>query len=154
MNNTQIERPDGRAPLVGLASGLLFGFGLWLGGMTDPQNVQGFLDLSGDWMPALAFVLGAAVLVSSLSYRIAARRSAPTLGGTFEIPGSKGVDKELLLGAAIFGAGWGLAGYCPGPALVGIGQGSLDALWFSTSMIAGMFVYSRLWHHRRLNSST
>lgn len=129
--------------LVAFGSGVIFALGLWLGGMTDPAKVQGFLDLAGNWDPSLAFVLGPAVLVSACSYVLAKRRAQPLLNAEFEIPSSTEIDWRLLLGATIFGAGWGIGGYCPAPALVSLSQGSFDALVFFISMLTGIFAYSR-----------
>lgn len=129
--------------VLAFASGAIFALGLWLGGMTDPANVQGFLDLWGAWEPSLAFVLGSAVLVSGVSYLLATKQKRPWLNAEFEIPSSTIIDGRLILGAIIFGAGWGLGGYCPAPALVSLSQGSTDALIFFISMLSGIFVYSR-----------
>lgn len=128
---------------VAFVSGVIFALGLWLGGMTDPAKVQGFLDLAGSWDPSLAFVLGSAVLVSAISYLLANTQVHPWLSAEFEIPRSTTIDKRLILGAIIFGSGWGLGGYCPAPALVSLSQGSTDALIFFISMLAGIFAYSR-----------
>lgn len=128
---------------LAFGSGVLFALGLWLGGMTDPAKVQGFLDLTGAWDPALAFVLGSAVLVSATSYALVRRQGQPWLNTEFEIPSSTIIDKRLILGAILFGAGWGLGGYCPAPALVSLSQGSMDALIFFVSMLSGTFAYSR-----------
>lgn len=128
---------------LSFVSGVLFALGLWLGGMTDPTKVQGFLDLGGSWEPSLSFVLGSAVLVSGASYLLAKKQRRPWLHAEFEIPNSTVIDRRLILGAIIFGAGWGLAGYCPAPALVSLSQGSTDALIFFISMLSGIFAYSR-----------
>lgn len=129
--------------LLAFVSGFIFALGLWLGGMTDPTKVQGFLDLSGAWNPSLALVLGAAVLVSVISYLVAKTRSKPLLSEAFQVPSSRSIDRRLIAGAILFGAGWGGAGYCPAPALVSLSQGSMDALVFFISMLLGIFAYSR-----------
>lgn len=128
---------------LAFVSGLLFALGLWLGGMTDPSKIQGFLDLAGAWNPSLALVLGPAVAVSAISYLVAKTRSKPLLNEEFQIPSSTLIDWRLIAGAVLFGAGWGLGGYCPAPALVGVSQGSPDALIFFISMLLGIFAYSR-----------
>jgi uncharacterized membrane protein YedE/YeeE len=121
--------------------GLLFGWGLLLSGMTDPSKVLGFLDLAGAWDPSLAFVMGGAVLVGVFAFAVAARRTTDFFGGAFALPGETGVDKRLLTGSLIFGAGWGLAGFCPGPALVLMATGESKALVFVLSMLAGMVLF-------------
>ena len=103
--------------LVSLISGLLFGFGLALSGMVSPGKVIGFLDLTGNWDPSLAFVMGGGVLVTLISFRFILKRSTPLFGGEFKLPTKKDLDKRLVVGAILFGLGWGLGGLCPGPAL-------------------------------------
>jgi uncharacterized membrane protein YedE/YeeE len=128
-----------------LASGALFGLGLALSGMTDARRVLGFLDLFGEFDPSLLFVLGGAVGTTMLLFRYVLRRGSPVLAATFHLSNLKHVDRRLLGGAAIFGIGWGIAGYCPGPALAGLGAGSTEALWFVPAMIAGLLLH-RLVH--------
>lgn len=128
---------------LAFVSGLIFALGLWLGGMTDPANVQGFLDIAGVWNPSLALVLGAAVLVSAVSYLVSRTQSKPLLSEEFQVPSSTIIDRRLIAGAILFGAGWGLGGFCPAPALVSLSQGSVDALIFFVSMLFGIFAYSR-----------
>lgn len=130
-----------RITLAALLSGALFGLGLAVSGMTDPQRILGFLDVSGDFDPALLFVLGGAVLTTLVLFRFVLRRPAPVLAARFQIPALKQIDRPLLLGAALFGIGWGLAGYCPGPALVGLGVLSPEALWFVPAMLLGMYLH-------------
>ncbi|MBD9535129.1 YeeE/YedE family protein [Stenotrophomonas sp. STM01] len=130
-----------RITLAALLSGALFGLGLAVSGMTDPQRILGFLDVSGDFDPALLFVLGGAVLTTLVLFRFVLRRPAPVLAERFQIPALKQIDRPLLLGAALFGIGWGLAGYCPGPALVGLGVLSPEALWFVPAMLLGMYLH-------------
>ena len=124
-----------------LVAGVLFGVGLAMSGMTDPQRVLGFLDIFGDFDPALLFVLGGAVAVTSITFRFVLRRQAPVLAETFQISHLQAVDRQLLGGAALFGIGWGIAGYCPGPALAGLGVLSLEALWFVPAMVAGALIH-------------
>ena len=127
--------------LAALASGALFGTGLAMSGMTDPRRVLGFLDLLGDFDPTLMFVLGGAVATTMLLFRFVLRRGSPVLADTFHLSTLKGVDRRLLGGAAIFGIGWGIAGYCPGPALAGLGVGSIEALWFVPALLAGLLLH-------------
>ena len=127
--------------LAALASGALFGTGLAMSGMTDPRRVLGFLDLLGDFDPTLMFVLGGAVATTMLLFRFVLRRGSPVLADTFHLSTLKRVDRRLLGGAAIFGIGWGIAGYCPGPALAGLGVGSIEALWFVPALLAGLLLH-------------
>jgi len=120
-------------------AGLLFAIGLGVGGMTLPSKVIGFLDFFGNWDPSLAFVMGGAVVVYFLAYRVV-RGNAPVLDSAFSLPTKTLIDHRLLGGAATFGVGWGLAGYCPGPALTSLGAGSLDAAAFTVAMFAGMLL--------------
>ncbi|WP_411850711.1 DUF6691 family protein [Stenotrophomonas sp. LGBM10] len=136
-----------RRTLAALAAGALFGAGLALSGMTDPRRILGFLDVTGEFDPRLLFVLGGAVLTSSALFPRVLRRSRPLLAPRFNLPTRTAVDRPLFAGAALFGAGWGLAGYCPGPALVGLGIGAPEALWFVPAMLAGMAV--QRWQSRR-----
>jgi len=130
-----------RLILAALASGGLFGIGLAMSGMTDPRRVLGFLDVFGEFDPALLFVLGGAVVTTTVLFRFVLRRGSPVLASTFHVSNLQHLDRRLLAGAAIFGVGWGIAGYCPGPALAGLGIGSIEALWFVPSMIAGMLLH-------------
>lgn len=127
--------------LAALVSGALFGLGLAMSGLTDPRRVLGFLDVFGDFDPTLMFVLGGAVGTTSLLFRLVLRRRSPLLAMTFQLPSAKHVDRRLLGGAALFGVGWGIAGYCPGPALAGLGIGSVEALWFVPAMLAGTLLH-------------
>lgn len=122
-------------------TGLVFGIGLILSGMTDPGKVIGFLDLFGRWDPSLAFVMGGAILVGFFAFRIAGRRTRNLLGGAMQLPTSRDIDRRLIVGSLLFGAGWGLAGFCPGPALVSLGAGQEKALLFVTAMLAGMLLF-------------
>ena len=118
--------------------GLLFGLGLMLSGMTDPGKVIGFLDLFGAWDPSLALVMGGAILVGFFAFTIAKKRTTTFLGGVLRIPSNMDIDKKLLVGSLLFGAGWGLAGFCPGPALVLMADGQPKALVFVLAMLVGM----------------
>jgi uncharacterized membrane protein YedE/YeeE len=124
--------------------GLLFGAGLIVSGMTDPFKVIGFLDVTGPWDPSLAFVMAGAVLVGAIAYRIAGRRAAAVLGEPMRLPATTVVDRRLVLGSLVFGIGWGLAGFCPGPALVALGAGYGKAAAFVAAMIAGMALFELL----------
>ena len=132
--------------------GLLFGVGLIISGMTDPSKIVGFLDVAGAWDPSLAFVMGGAVLVGFVAFRFARKRTVSFLGGAMHLPTARHIDRELILGSLAFGVGWGLAGYCPGPAVVSLGAGQDKAVVFVVAMIAGMALYEaadRFWNARR-----
>lgn len=124
--------------------GLLFGWGLLLSGMTDPGKVQGFLDLFGAWDPSLAFVMGGAIAVGFFAFALARKRTTTFLGGALRMPESRDIDKPLVVGSLIFGAGWGLAGFCPGPGLVAMAAGNGKALVFVVAMVAGMLAFELL----------
>jgi uncharacterized membrane protein YedE/YeeE len=109
--------------------------------MTDPQRVIGFLDVFGAFDPTLAFVLGGAVFVTITSFRLILRMRKPAFAAHFELPTSHRLDAKLITGAALFGVGWGLAGYCPGPAIAGLAIGSREAMWFVSSMVLGSAIY-------------
>jgi uncharacterized membrane protein YedE/YeeE len=127
------------AVLAALVSGALFGLGLAVSGMTDRYVILGFLDLFGEFNPQLAYVLAGAVAVTAIAFRFVLRLPRPALSAEFQLPAASDVDRRLLLGAAIFGVGWGLVGYCPGPALVALGGGLRDAMIFVPAMLAGSF---------------
>lgn len=127
--------------LTSLLAGLVFGAGLILSGMTDPSKVIGFLDLTGNWDPSLAFVMGGAILVGFFAFRIAGERGKPFLGEKLHLPTRNDIDPRLVLGSAVFGIGWGLAGYCPGPALTSLGTGGAKPVIFVLAMLAGMLIY-------------
>jgi hypothetical protein len=124
--------------------GLLFGFGLILSGMTDPGKVIGFLDLFGTWDPSLAFVMGGAIAVGFFAFRVAGQRTQNFLGGAMRLPTSRDIDQRLVVGSLLFGAGWGLAGFCPGPALVSLGAGQDKAVVFVIAMVLGMLAFEWL----------
>jgi uncharacterized membrane protein YedE/YeeE len=123
---------------VNLLAGLIFGCGLILSGMADPAKVLNFLDLAGHWDPSLAFVMGGAVIVTAIGYRLTFRRAKPVLDSSFRVPVTREIDRQLVLGAAIFGAGWGLVGLCPGPALVSIMLASPAIFAFVPAMLIGV----------------
>jgi uncharacterized protein len=125
-------------------AGLLFGIGLILSGMTDPGKVLGFLDLFGLWDPSLALVMGGAILVGLVAFTLAKKRTQSILGGAMHLPRNQLIDKPLVMGSLLFGVGWGLAGFCPGPALVSMASGESKALIFVLAMVAGMVVYELL----------
>jgi uncharacterized membrane protein YedE/YeeE len=131
-----------RRQLISLIAGLIFGVGLILSGMTEPSKVIGFLDLFGDWDPSLAFVMIGAIGVHSLAYhKLIKPRQRPILSEMFHIKSEQKIDAKLLLGAAIFGIGWGLGGYCPGPSIVSIGATSFEAVLFVGGMLGGMLLF-------------
>ena len=121
--------------------GLLFGLGLILSGMTDPGKVLGFLDISGMWDPSLALVMAGAIAVGFFAFTIAKKRTVNFLGGALHLPKSNQIDKPLVIGAMLFGAGWGLAGFCPGPGLVSLASGNLKAAVFVALMLVGMQLF-------------
>jgi uncharacterized membrane protein YedE/YeeE len=122
-------------------AGFLFGTGLILSGMTNPAKVLAFLDIGGQWDPSLAFVMAGAILVAAIGFRFGARRGRTLSDGRLHVPGAAGIDKRLLLGSLTFGAGWGLVGYCPGPAIAALAVGGRPTLLFVAAMIAGMAVF-------------
>lgn len=131
--------------LVTLASGLIFGFGLSLSGMIDPARVLGFLDIaSGQWDPSLAFVLGGAVAVALPGVLLQRRLTRPLLDERFHLAENKPIDGRILVGSAIFGTGWGLAGFCPGPAVTGLGMGLAPIVLFVVAMAVGMIGHDRI----------
>lgn len=136
---------------IALAAGLLFGLGLSLGGMTQPAVVLGFLDIFGAWDPRLVFVMAGAVLTTAIGYRLVLRRPRPLLAEQFQLPTSRHVDARLIGGAALFGIGWGIAGYCPGPALASLGAGAPALLVLVACMIAGWWLAARLLPRARGN---
>jgi uncharacterized membrane protein YedE/YeeE len=121
--------------------GLLFGLGLILSGMTDPGKVIGFLDISGLWDPSLALVMGGAIAVGFFAFAIAKKRTVNFLGGALHLPKSNQIDKPLVIGAMLFGAGWGLAGFCPGPGLVSLASGNAKGAFFVAFMLVGMQLF-------------
>lgn len=145
-----------RTRLGGLAAalaGVVFGAGLALAQMVDPRKVLGFLDLAGAWDASLLFVLGGAVLVAAAGFRVVLKRTGPALGDRFHISSWTAIDRPLIVGSALFGIGWGLAGYCPGPAIASLGFGNPEALWFVPAMVAGAGL-QRWQAHRRAAPTT
>lgn len=130
--------------LIAFVSGLVFGLGLIVSGMANPAKVLGFLDLAGPWDPSLAFVMGGAVLITAVGFAVLRRRRASLTGEPLRWPTATRIDSRLALGSLAFGAGWGLAGFCPGPALVAAAAGVPQALIFVAAMLVGMAIYSAL----------
>lgn len=135
--------------LAALLSGLVFGLGLIVSGMVNPAKVLGFLDLAGAWDPSLALVMAGAIAVGLGAFAWAARRQRTLLGGAMQLPGAGGIDRRLVGGSLLFGVGWGLAGFCPGPALVALGLGLPQAWVFVAAMLAGMALFEVLERRRR-----
>jgi uncharacterized membrane protein YedE/YeeE len=136
-----VGRLRGLQRLTEFLVGLLFGLGLLLAGMTDPGKVIGFLDLAGAWDPSLAFVMGGAIGVGLFAFAFARRRTEAFLGSAMQLPSRRDIDRPLVIGSLVFGVGWGLAGFCPGPALVSAGAGHVQAWVFTIAMLAGMAVH-------------
>lgn len=134
--------------LSALAVGLVFGIGLIVSGMTNPAKVQGFLDLAGNWDPSLAFVMGGAILVGLAAFRLAGKRERSLLGEAMRLPTATAIDRRLVLGSLAFGAGWGLAGFCPGPALASLTTGGTKPMLFTGAMLGGMLVFEILERRR------
>ncbi|MDM7956616.1 DUF6691 family protein [Blastomonas sp.] len=126
---------------IALAAGLIFGAGLAISGMADPQRVQAFLDLFGAWDPTLAFVMGGAMIPMALAWRVQRRMAAPLTVSRFDLPGTTKIDRRLAIGALIFGAGWGIGGLCPGPAIADLAIAPAPAAMFIAAMLAGMAVH-------------
>jgi hypothetical protein len=120
--------------------GVLFGFGLLISGMTNPQKILNFLDLAGSWDPSLLFVMGGAVLIGLIGFYLLTQRSQAFFGGALRVPTRRHISKPLVIGSIIFGAGWGIAGFCPGPAIVSVGSGQAKAIVFVIAMLAGMWI--------------
>lgn len=136
--------------LMAFIAGLIFGLGLILSGMTDPAKVIGFLDIAGAWDPSLVFVMGGAILIAAIAFYFAKTRQKALLGAAMRLPTASQIDRRLVLGGLVFGAGWGLAGYCPGPALVSLVIGGSKPLIFVAAMTAGMVTFE--FHDRRISS--
>jgi uncharacterized membrane protein YedE/YeeE len=130
--------------LSSLFAGLLFGIGLIVSGMANPEKVLGFLDLAGQWDPSLAFVMGGAIMVGLVAFTIARKRTLSFLGLTMKLPTNRTIDRRLVIGSVVFGVGWGIAGFCPGPALVALGGGEIKAVVFVASMVTGMILFEFL----------
>lgn len=130
--------------IIALLAGLIFGFGLIVSGMVNPDKVQDFLDMSGSWDPSLLFVMGGAIAVGLLAFTLAKRRNETFLGAPINMPTSRVIDKRLVLGSLAFGIGWGLAGICPGPGLVLVGSGNPQGMVFVAAMLVGMGIFELL----------
>ncbi len=130
--------------LAALVSGLVFGLGLAVSGMMNPVKVIGFLDVAGDWDPTLAFVMVGALLVAIPAYRFIPKRPRPVLEKSFDLPKKQAIDTPLVLGSALFGIGWGLVGFCPGPAVAALGTGLAPVFAFVAAMLAGMALHTWL----------
>ena len=130
-----------------LLAGLVFGLGLIVSGMANPAKVLGFLDLGGAWDPSLALVMAGAVGVGTVAFAFTRRRTLSLLGSKMTLPTSRRIDRPLVVGSLLFGIGWGVAGFCPGPGLVGVGMGEVKALIFVAAMLAGMGLFE--WLERR-----
>ena len=129
-------------------AGLVFGLGLIVSGMANPAKVLGFLDLGGRWDPSLAFVMGGAIAVGAVAFAVARRRTRSFLGAPMRLPASRAIDRRLAAGSVLFGIGWGVAGFCPGPGLVAAGMGEMKALAFVAAMLAGMMGYELIERRR------
>ena len=127
--------------LMAFITGLIFGLGLILSGMTDPSKVIGFLDITGAWNPSLLFVMGGAISIAAIAFRFAKTRPKALLGDTMRLPTAHQIDKQLILGGLTFGVGWGLSGYCPGPALASLAIGGSKPLIFVVAMLVGMAIF-------------
>lgn len=130
--------------IISFLVGLIFGIGLIISGMADPAKVLAFLDVAGLWNPSLIFVMAGAIGVGFFAFLWAKSRKTTLLGGEMKLPSATKIDRRLIIGAVMFGIGWGIAGFCPGPALVGLGMGLPKALIFVAAMLAGMALYELL----------
>jgi uncharacterized membrane protein YedE/YeeE len=135
--------------LTSLITGLIFGIGLIVSGMADPAKVLGFLDLTGGWDPSLALVMAGAIAVGALAFAIAGRRTTSLIGLDMKLPNSRQLDRRLMAGSVLFGIGWGIAGFCPGPGLVALGMGESKALIFVAAMVAGMGIFELIERRRQ-----
>jgi hypothetical protein len=134
--------------LSSLLAGLVFGLGLIVSGMANPAKVLGFLDIAGSWDPSLAFVMGGAIGVGMVAFFVARQRTVSFIGAEMKLPTARHIDKRLVVGSALFGIGWGIGGFCPGPGLVAVGMGEVKALVFVAAMLAGMGAFE-LFEHRK-----
>lgn len=134
--------------VAALASGIVFGFGLSLSGMMNPVRVQGFLDIFGAWDPSLAFVLGGAVVVAAIGVQVMKRMRHPAFDDSFHVPATRRIDTPLVLGSVLFGLGWGIGGFCPGPAIASLSMGLPRTILFVVAMLGGMILYDRVWSRR------
>ena len=134
--------------VAALLAGLVLGLGLIVSGMANPAKVLGFLDLAGPWDPSLAFVMAGAIAVGVVAFAVAGRRTRSFLGLGMKLPTGRDIDRRLIGGSILFGIGWGIAGFCPGPGLVALGMGEAKALVFVASMLVGMGIFELLEQHR------
>ncbi len=139
--------------LTSLLSGLVFGLGLIVSGMANPAKVLAFLDLGGAWDPSLALVMAGAIAVGFLAFLIAKKRTLSFLGAEMKLPTARHSDRRLVIGSTLFGVGWGIAGFCPGPGLVALGMGEPKALVFVVAMLVGMMVFQLLEKHRPITAA-
>ena len=139
--------------LTVLISGLLFGAGVTISGMVNPMKVLNFLDISGQWDATLIFVMGAGLVVTFLGYQIVFRRTVPFFAASFRLPTSQDVDAKLLGGAALFGLGWGLSGFCPGPAVASVVFGRTESITFAVAMAAGMIATKQIQNRMRTSEA-
>ncbi|MFA5630879.1 MAG: DUF6691 family protein [Porticoccaceae bacterium] len=137
-----------RLTLSAFLAGLLFGAGLLVSGLANPAKVLGFLDIAGAWDPSLALVMAGAIVIGFIAFRVAGQRQRSLLDGPMRIPTRRDIDSRLVLGSLGFGIGWGLAGFCPGPAITGLGAGEAKAAVFVLAMLAGMGIFEMLEHER------
>jgi len=137
--------------VASLLAGLVFGLGLILSGMANPAKVLGFLDLAGSWDPSLALVMAGAIAVGLVAFLVASNRTVSFLGAPMRLPTDRRIDRRLVMGNLLFGAGWGIAGFCPGPALVSMGMGEAKAVAFVAAMLLGMGIFE--WAQRRQHTS-
>ena len=137
-----------------LLAGLVFGIGLIVSGMANPAKVLGFLDLFGHWDPSLGLVMGGAVAVASAAFFVARRRNVSLLGAALKLPTAQHLDRRLVIGSVLFGVGWGIAGFCPGPALVVLGMGEGKAVVFVLAMLAGMGLFEVLERRKQYEPSS
>lgn len=135
-----------------LFAGLVFGLGLIVSGMDNPAKVLGFLDLAGPWDPSLAFVMAGAIAVAAVAFASAKTRTVSVLGAGMKLSTSRDIDRRLVIGSVLFGIGWGVAGFCPGPGLVALGMGEIKALVFVVAMLVGMGIFELL--ERRKQATT
>lgn len=140
--------------LSAFLSGLLFGIGLIVSGMANPEKVLGFLDLAGRWDPSLGLVMAGAISVGLVAFTVASRRKRSLLGAELKLPSARHIDRRLVGGGLLFGVGWGIAGFCPGPAISALGMGEAKAVIFVAAMLAGMGIFELLERHRSARQGT
>lgn len=139
-----LDKSDQNRTVAGLLCGLIFGIGLALSGMVDPANVIGFLDIAGNWNPSLIFVMGGAVVVAFFGFRTVMRQPKPLLDTHFHLPLKRHIDAKMITGAAIFGVGWGISGYCPGPAIASLSDPSVGLIAFLATSVLGAFLAQKV----------